>query len=108
MNIKDLSIDEKIDLLRDLMKDLMDSPAIDESPYRFMAVISQSIPDPDSDEDELVDFDIFSTGNTMDLADLMNTAVESTLEGLEDPDDQALIIGAILHALQDPMGLEEE
>jgi hypothetical protein len=103
------TLEQKIEALRELLAEIVDHPDYMDSPYRLMAVLSEGQEDETAaDEDAAHDYEMYVGGDLMDAMDLVSTFVQNLLEESESEEETSLIVGAMLHTLQEHVSSGEE
>ncbi|MCF8239409.1 MAG: hypothetical protein K9I85_14695 [Saprospiraceae bacterium] len=105
----DQSLDERFEALRSNLKDLTETPNLEDTPYRFLALIGTHEPNPDAPENPFLNGEMYSAADVEDLGDMMGMLVNAVLENHDDhPEAQRYLIECVLESLRDYLDFEDE
>ena len=101
--------DALIAQLRDLLTELTEVADLENSPFRFLAVIAREETDPENGDMPSLSNEIFSVGGTEDIGDMLSSLVQVCLEEEEDnPNARFYIAQSVMEPLRSVFNDEEE
>lgn len=98
-----------IEKLRSVLNELTESTSIQDSKFRFLALIGTQEADPENPEETYISSEIYSAAGTEDLGDMLGTLVQAAIEEEEDnPSAQHYLVESILDPVRSFLGYDEE
>lgn len=109
MNQNNESIDARFDELRSRLKELTETPNLESTPHRFLALIGNHEPNPEAPDNPFLNGEMYSAADVEDLGDMLGMLVNSVLENHDDqPEAQRYLIECVLESLRDYLDFEDE
>ncbi|MBP6184309.1 MAG: hypothetical protein KA479_05165 [Saprospiraceae bacterium] len=109
MSNPDQHTEKLIEKLRSVLNELTESTNIQDSKFRFVALIGTQEPDPEDPGESYISSEIFSAAGTEDLGEMLGTLVQAAIEEEEDnPAGQQYLVESVLDPIRSFLGYDEE